>query len=447
MSQSVPAGPMQSRTGRWIERHKFPVCAALGALFWGFRSQTYAGDGDQIVRMVESGVWMVHSELLSKASFQAAYQILRPWGWDGFAAVNLITCLAGAASAWMLLVFNQIHARTDPLWALGLFFSSGFLIFCAGHTEYYTQFLFALFWYGHMGANYLSNRSSMLAVSLVFSFGAWIHMGILFALPSLLALPWLKGRNADTASMAMGLLPVAGAFVLKYFHNLLGFEVHGLSQGDNFIPLFYDPAKEWSYTLFQFEHFADWIFGWTARSWIFWPAVLWALWTGGRRALDSPAQRFLLVFTLCFTLFSFIWHPNLGIRQDWDLFAIEAAPCLMLLLTCLPVLFERPARRTLLAVPVVASILIGLIFITRRAQFDLRGYGSAELGVPRIPEINVTFNGHLKSPDVPAIRRGEYSVKIIDARTREVYDLFAHIAPGARLAIPVELKPPAERGP
>jgi hypothetical protein len=346
--------------------------------------------------MVEAGIWMVQTELASHAIFQIVYQLLSPYGWDGLKVINLVSCLAGALSIWVLLKFNRDFIPADPLWALGLFASSGLALFCNGHTEYYTLFLITLFYYGYAGVGYLRGRFSMLHVSLAFSAGVWMHLGILFALPSLFLLLWLKRSWSDASPLLTGLSFVVLAYVIKTFHTLLGFHVQGLSPSDNFIPLFSDPGGGRFYTMFTWGHLADMVYAWTMRSWIFWPAIVWAAGREGWRSLLQPERLFLLAYTLCFTLFTLTWHPNLGIHQDWDLFAIEAAPCLLLLLTYLPSFLDDRFRRYALAIPILASMLIMFSSIRQEAHFERRGYGSVAFEFTQAINCNVTFNGHKK---------------------------------------------------
>ncbi len=385
-----------SSAGCFISRHPIITCILLFLFFWTFRSQYYSGDGDQLSRMVEAGIWMVQTELASHAIFQLFYQILHPYNWDGLKVINLVSCLAGVAAIWVLLKYNREYIRTDPIWALGLFASSGLVLYCNGHTEYYTLFLITLFYYGYAGVGYLLGRFSMLHASLAFSAGVWMHLGILFALPSLFVLLLLKRNWKDISPLITGLSPVFLAYFLKTYHSVFGIHIQGLSPSDNFIPLFSDPGGQRFYTMFEWGHLADILYAWTMRSWIFWPAIFWAVYMEGWRSLLRPDRLFLLAYTLCFTLFTLIWHPNLGIHQDWDLFAIEAAPCLLLLLTYLPSFLLHHFCRMSLAVPVTASALIMFSYILQEAHFEKRDYGAVEFYFSSPMSHNITFNGHRK---------------------------------------------------
>ena len=435
-----------THTGCFLQRHWLFLLSGLFLFFWIYRSHYYSGDGDQLSRMVEAGLWMVQTELASQAIFQLFYQILSPYGWTGLNVINLVSCLAGAVAIGVLIRFNRDFIRVDILWPLGLFFSSGFFLFCNGHTEYYTLFLATLFYYGYAGVSYLRGTGSLFHAAFAYSTAVWMHLGILFAFPSLLLLLVLKWNQKELPGFFYGLLFLVAAFFMKEYYYLLGVEVQGLSPSSNYIPLFYDPSGERFYTMFEWGHLADIIYAWLARSWIFWPAILWGISLEGIRSVCKPERLFLFAYTLCFTGFTLVWHPNLGIHQDWDLFAIEAAPCLLLLLTYLPTILRNSFRRRALAAPVIASILIMFASVKNEAHFERRHYGSLQIDLSQPVETSVTLNGHMKSESIPSLREGVYSVKAIDTDHFRVHDFYVWIAPDRETVVPLQTGPEEGRG-
>lgn len=448
-----PNGPW-TFAGRWLERWPWVFIAFGFWLFWIFRSQVFAGDGDQLARMIEAGLWLVQTELLSQAILQLTYQILRPFGWDGLAVTNLISCIAGAAALWALLLFNRRCVGADPIWAVGLFFSSGLVILCAGHTEYYTLFLVTLLYYGYAGVHYLRGQMSLMHVSLAFSLAMWMHMGILFALPSLLMLPLLTRRsNADLShqylshqykAIAWGLLPAAAAFFFKEFHYVFGIVIQGLSPTTNFVPLFDDPTGERFYAMLQWGHLLDIAWMWSRRSWIFWPMILACATIFGLRSLLRTDRLFLLAYLLCFSVFTVIWHPNLGVIEDWDLFSIEAVPALLLCMTYLPEWLSCSYRRVALALPLAASIFIMWDHIIERADFTRRGYGTASIELAIPVQKNLNFNGHQKREDEVSIRQGVHAIKLIDLNHRKSHDVYAAVVPGLNTIVFIDNRPQEE---
>ncbi|MGI6458196.1 MAG: hypothetical protein ACOX5R_21615 [bacterium] len=427
-----------------------PLCVSFLSflLFWVYRSQVFNGDGDQISRMIESGLWMVQTELGSQAIFQLAYRVLSPFGWDGLAVINLVSCLSGAICVYILILFSRTFFPFSPAWILGLFFSSGLILFAFGHTEYYTMFLAGLFYYGYTGIGYLRGTHSMLQTALAYSIALWMHLGILFALPSLMVLPLLKKKYSDYKYLLIGLSPAYIAYCIKEFHPLIGmllkavipgsnFTVLGLSPSENFVALSPENIGTGYYSMFQWGHLADFLWAWSMRSWFFWQLIIWAAAAQGFRSLLLPERQFLLLYTLCFTFFAATWHPNLGIHQDWDLFAIEAAPCLLLLMTYLDFFQTHHFRRTVLILLILSSSLIHFQQILQEAQFDRRQYGTVKIQLSEPIDHKVTMNGHAKDLEINGIREGIYAGKVIDRTYRQSHNFYVHVAPGRQTTVPL----------
>ncbi|MDP8244575.1 MAG: hypothetical protein P9L94_10880 [Candidatus Hinthialibacter antarcticus] len=432
-------GPWSS-TGRLFDRYPIIAAALAFAFFWLHRSQVFSGDGNQLSRFLEDDIWMVQSELLSHATLQAVYQLLTPLGWNSLSVMNLISCLAGAAAVWAVLIFNRECCGCDPLWSLALFFSSGFLILSCGHTEYYTMFIATLFLFGLYGVRYLNNQASSTQAGLAYSLGLWMHLGILFAAPAVLLLPILKKRMSDYKGLAIGLSPCLAAYLFREFSFMLGIEIKGLSPDTNFVPLFPDPTGVRFYGMFEWGHLVDILYAWTMRSWIFWPVILLSITLFGRQTILRKDRVFLLVSALCFTLLALVWHPNLGVEQDWDLFSFEAAPCLLLVLTYLPDFLKTSFRRWALAIPIAASFLIVYAQIAEEARFGRRAMGAAKIELSQPIDSLIRFNGAIKDADIPVIRQGGYEIRIIDRTNRNAYLRYAAVVSGETTLVPIKIQ-------
>lgn len=432
-------GPWTS-AGRLFDRIPLAAAALAFVFFWLHRSQVFSGDGNQLSRFLEDGIWMVQSELLSHATLQAVYQLLGPLGWDSLSVMNLVSCLAGAAAVWIVIIFNREYCGCDPLWSLALFFSSGFLILSSGHTEYYTLFIATLFLFGLMGVRYLNGRATSLQAGLAYSLGLWMHLGILFAAPAALILPLLKKRMSDYKGLAVGLAPCVLAYLFREYSFVLGLEIKGLSPDTNFVPLLPDPSGVRFYGMFEWGHLVDIAYAWTMRSWIFWPVILLCAIQFGFKSLLRNDRLFLLTCSLCFTVLAFVWHPNLGIEQDWDLFSFEAAPCLLLVITYLPDFLQTSFRRWALALPVAASFLIMYAQVAEEARFGRRAMGSASIEFSQPVDALIRFNGAIKEPDTPVLRQGGYEIRIIDRTNRTAYLRYAAVFPGESTLVPIKIE-------
>ena len=290
-------------------------------------------------------------------------------------------------------------------------------------------FLPTLLLYGYLGSGYLQGRFSILQVSLGYSLAAWMHLGVLFALPSLFLLPLLKKTPKDYQNLLIGLIPIAFAFLMKRDIVFMGLSVQGESKDVNFVPLFEKTAEKNFYTMFSWGHLTDILWGWTYRSWIYWPLILFSLSKLGFSAMKRPDRIFHGVTSICFIVFALLWHPDLRITQDWDLFAFEAAPALLLLITFLPEMLTGSYRKSVFAIPAFASFFIMFSIILVNADFGNRGYGRVVIQIP--PQIqcnNLTLNGHQKKVDFNPIRQGTYKTKIIDGISRSPYNFYTAVA-------------------
>ncbi|MBZ0257063.1 hypothetical protein K8I31_13435, partial [bacterium] len=214
----------------------------------------------------------------------------------------------------------------------------------------------------------------------------------------------------------------------------------GLSPDTNFVPLLPDPTGVRFYGMFEWAHLVDIVYAWTMRSWIFWPVILICATLFGVKTLFRNDRLFLLVCSLCFTTLALIWHPNLGIEQDWDLFSFEAAPCLLLVITYFPDFLKTSFRRWALAVPVAASFLILYAQVAEEARFGRRAMGSAHVEISQPIDSLVRFNGAIKDQDIPVIRQGGYEIRIVDRTNRTSYLRYAAVCPGETTIIPIKIE-------
>ncbi|MGC9327743.1 MAG: hypothetical protein ACP5I1_08925, partial [Candidatus Hinthialibacter sp.] len=175
---------------------EFGLCCAFFFFFYFHHAQVFSGDGALIARMTEGGKWLVQNELASQAVLQGLYQIFSSWRLSPMEIMNLTSCVGGALSVWILLLYSRLLNASFG-WALLLFFSSGFFIYSCGHTEYYPIVLPAMLLYGYISLLYLRGRLGATPAVLIFLTAASLHFAMLIALPSLFLLPWLRKRRRD----------------------------------------------------------------------------------------------------------------------------------------------------------------------------------------------------------------------------------------------------------
>ncbi|MGC9327522.1 MAG: hypothetical protein ACP5I1_07795, partial [Candidatus Hinthialibacter sp.] len=188
----------------------------------------------------------------------------------------------------------------------------------------------------------------------------------------------------------------------------------------------------------QWGHWADWVYAWTRRSWIFWPALGYLIAAKGLKSLFDQERFFLFVYTLSFTLWTMLWHPDLGAEADWDLFAIEAAPCLMLLMTYLPKISRRDFFYYVLLAACLASIMINYAHVRQKMGDQRLGYGAIEIETPAPIHASFTLRGLNRPLSMPRVREGVYPAKLIDQTHRCVYEMYIWIDSDWLTAVEIE---------
>ncbi|MFB3785514.1 MAG: hypothetical protein ACE15F_04005 [bacterium] len=403
--------------------------------FYAHRSQHYAGDGALLDRLTGGGKWLVQNELLSQALLQLLYRLASPWNLTPLEIMNLASCLGGALSVWIVLSFARQFYSLPRVYPLLLFFSSGFLVYACGHTEYYPLVLPALLGYGYFGIAYLRGATTLIPACLLFILGCGLHFVTLLALPSLLLLPWLTRRGRDYGSIGTWLLLLIPLFLIRGYPQILGHKAAGLSPAWNVLPLFPHPGMYRLYAFFQWNHWLDWLYAWTMRSWYFAPLTAYCAARMGIRSLWFPERRFLLVYTLAFTAWTTLWHPDLGIEADWDLFALAAAPGLLLLISYWPVWRKDRFARLMLFLAAFASMGITYERVLRQADFPHAGYGETHIRAVHTDSVVFTMDGLNRPLDQTRVRKGTYRCKWIDPSRRAAEDFWLVVADGETTTI------------
>lgn len=406
-------------------------------LFWFFRSQEPGGDGDLIVRFTESGAWAIKSEFFGQAVFQAAYKVVKPMGYDGRVALHVMTCLAGFFTAAGFFRTLRVLGPPMPWLGIGLFAASGIVRLCFGHMEYYAWFLAMMTLWNVSAIRFLRGEAGGLQVGLWFSLGVWFHQGFAFALPALLILPYLARRGDDFPKMLMGLWPVAVLIFFRKFPLLSPISLEGHSHNLNYVPFVLEPDGEWLYTMFSWAHLADILHASALRAVLAWPLLGIVFLLRTKKLFWTPDRItvFLLVQWAGFLFFVVTWHPNLGIPADWDLFAIEALPVILLLAHLLPSLLAAPAPRYALAAAIGFCCFFTWNTIGSDARLRAREFCAIKVVGEENERLRITVDGRYRDSSVPALLPGRHAVKVICADRSIAFNYPVVLHPGAELSV------------
>jgi len=411
------------------------VPLALLPLFWYFRSATFRGDGDQIDRMIEGGLWFWSREMLSQAILQAAYRyFLNPLlHWDGMLTMNLISALSGC---FFFFYFIRLALRRWGQWKLPVlfFFSCGFTILFFGHTEYYPMAYAAAAGFFLSAYRYLSGRGTLAGPALWFSLLCWMHLLGFFIAPAILYLGWVRGRSIeDFVYGALGLIPAG----LLYFFAVCDpsiLDVSGPLAENVLIPPFdYGPPGHAKLFTFLSRGHIHSIFYWIVKATPLLIPMLLALFL--KMSLREiffrdPFVTFLWICGGLWFAWTLVWHPDFGIYQDWDLFSIAGLP---LTLVALDHWIRRGWTRHRAVIPaiLVLALFPTAVDVAIAAQLGHRGRGHLRIVAPEDPGgYQVKVDGHSEAPVTYNLLEGAHRLKIISLPRHQVLERVIEIRPG-----------------
>ena len=260
-------------------------------------------------------------------------------------------------SCWLCLGID----RLAPAWlTYGLLASLGLIQLFFGYVENYSFAAVGVLAYLWLGIGVARGQRPLWTAASVLAVTHAIHPSTIVLSPSLLYLGWLvyrrgrsssAGRQAASVLLQIGLpmLIVAGATVLLMEQGGHGINVLLTSDrpggGDArwLVPLWETTTRWEQYTLFSWPHLRDFL----NEQLLVAPVVLPGLLLVGIFALrhrrhpatlspTHPIIRFLLLATLLYLLFTWLWNPDYGGQRDWDLFSLAALPSTLLFVALLP---------------------------------------------------------------------------------------------------------------
>lgn len=314
-------------------------------------------------------------------------------GWaDAMPVYRLLSPLAGLL--YLLAAMGVARMTTiTPAWlTFGLLTSLGVLQLFFGYIENYSFAAAGILLYLWLGLRFLTDQASLWLAASALALTNALHPSTVILAPSLLYLGWVdwrKGVDMQNKAAVPALLCPAIALGLPMLLVALavigGMEWggHGLATltstdrpggGDArlFVPLWATTTRWEHYTMFSWLHLRDFLNEQLLVAPVVLPGLLVTLFahftekarpwpkvmnTGADQdaqpasplatarlgpktpppnAHHSPAVMFLLIATVAYLLFVWVWNPDYGGQRDWDLFSLAAIPATVLLATTLP---------------------------------------------------------------------------------------------------------------
>lgn len=347
------------------------VILGVGASTWYFRVERSLGDRTIFLEMLTHGKSFRMSQPLTTALYSLAYRWVQGLGWPPRNAVALVCSIASMALVWPFLEVLRGLPRAERTAAAVLVCSSSLGVLFFGYVETTGVALALALIYMWMARLYVQDQVKLWAPALVLGIAVSAHGMSLYLVPSFLLL--FANRNGRplhgsqlrrilTAGLAFmaPVIVVVGTALLSYGAirgSLVGDSLGGADMRP-FVPLSAPQPPKEQYTLFSLAHLADLanLFCLVSPYTIF--LLLLAL-IRLKYAASTVWGQFLLVSAASGLLYAFLWNPDLGMKQDWDLFA----PALLPLLLLGGHIFGSKISKLLLCFMAVLSLLNSVLFL------------------------------------------------------------------------------------
>lgn len=243
----------------------------------------------------------------------------------GLPGADCLALLSSVAGALFILSVAAVSRRSPRV--LIVLVSSATLTL-NGHVEVYAWPLLALLLLLLLGPRHLEGRMALWPLAAVWALGSLMHMLVVFYTPALVWLAWTARRRAAARGVGRRgldrqLLPamlIALAFLAVISLAPLVLQAGGLDNDvERVVPLTMPetPRSSNQVTLFSPRHLGQIAIFLALSCPLGAPLVLLRI----RRIWRDGTVRFTSVAAACGLLFLVLWHPDMGWRGDWDLFA------------------------------------------------------------------------------------------------------------------------------
>jgi len=332
------------------------IAVAAATIFFLLRDEVLNSDAQLMLATFRhaartGGVVITHDEMLEYYVHYRLYLAAHEWwGWGVRLTYQALSSAAGGLFVLLLIGYCRI-VEPSRSWALaGLCLSGGYVQLFFGEVENYTLTATLIMAYLLASAMFHRGRVPVWQPSVMLALAMAFHLLAGFLTPSLAYLWWLAWRRGEWRSV----LVAAASFVtvlvatVAYFHwnglpiaNLYSHS-HACGQGGHFGRNLARPSLPYYRDLLNMVMLLA-------------PVIVLAipLLVFGRIPRD-PEHVQLLIASGVMLGFVFTWRAQLGVYQDWNLFAAAALPVSLLLWRNVVALdFRRVAVQP---VPVLAGL-------------------------------------------------------------------------------------------
>ena len=244
------------------------------------------------------------------------------YGWSVIQSYQFLSAIAGGVFVFLLIRSCALLLPGNPLVLFLAIASGGFMQLFFGDVENYTMTAALIILYLLFALLYLQGKLPLAVPSAALAVAITFHLLAGFLLPSLAYLFWGQIRRRGWRGVGLGLTLFAGTIlatlVFFAFHNLpitdLFYKSHAFGHGGHILLMLARPSTSyyWQHLNLLALLFPGFIF-------IF-PLLVF------KRIPWDPPNIFLAIATLFLLAFQLSWKAQLGVYDDWNLYAAAAIP-------------------------------------------------------------------------------------------------------------------------
>jgi len=309
-----------------IERQSTAAVVAVvaGALFYYLRTHVLNQDGTMLTPKFERdvpllGAHLTHDELLELfVHSRVWYYTHRWWNWSVVFSYQVVSCVAGSLFVYTLLRLTRRLARDRPWLFLAGVLSGGSMQLFFGDVENYTVTAAIVALYVLAALRFIARETTLSAPIAVLAVAMCFHLEAAWLLPSAVYL-FVVSREREASlrevwrSAMIGTAAVASVAVAFHFYGLplwRFFSSHAghALRGSGAFAI----GMPSQYYLDQLNLLALLC----PAAALLLPAAIWH-----RRPADEQAV-FLGIATASMLVFQAVWKAQLGVFDDWNLYAI-----------------------------------------------------------------------------------------------------------------------------
>jgi hypothetical protein len=316
---------------RWM---RLALAAATTLVCWSASTRQENLDGSLLQQKIaeavpRAGAFVTHDEMLELYLHSRLWAVLNAaWGWDVAQTYRATSCLAGGAAALLALGLARRYPPARRLLVVTGLFAGGWVLVFFGDVENYTVTNVLVLGYLAAALRFLdTERARLWPVAALLAAAVLFHLEALILGPSLLVLAaTARRRSGRDALGSVALVPTVLGLALWWFND------HGLpigellthsqisADGGNWAAFVARPDLGYLWRQLQLLLLL-------APTVVLLPALL-----VGRTPGRSPHVPFLATASAGGLLLVFVWRAQLGVVDDWNLYALAAQPLGLLVL-------------------------------------------------------------------------------------------------------------------